>query len=82
MPNRSRNRSANLFSLLISVVIAITFTATIGIMLQLGSNPDELQMLRLVPWAVGGALVGFGVWFVLKGDSRQRSSRRRGGQVL
>ncbi len=82
MSHRRTSRGNRFLSLVVSELIAVTVAATLGIMVQLVGKPDELDLLRVLPWVIGGLLLGFGVWYVLASDGRPRSSRRKGGHPI
>lgn len=82
MSIRSGSRGLRWLALLVSLVIAVALASTIGIMVQLGGKSDDLEFLRLVPWMLGGLLIGFGAWYVLDSESHHRSRKRRGGHLI
>lgn len=82
MSNRRGSRGNRFLSLLIVLMIAATLATTAGIMVQLAGNPDELELLRIAPWPVGGILVGIGVWLIFGADARRGGSRRKGGHPI
>ncbi|GAB4165245.1 MAG: hypothetical protein Fur0039_01000 [Rhodocyclaceae bacterium] len=66
------------YAVLVTVVTLTTaFAGAIALMVHLASNPEELELDRVAPWAAVGAAAGLLLWFVLNPDHYRRNRKHR-----